>query len=480
MGSHADYQDMAPPSARPLQALLNVHEMILAELDPQLVLRRIAAEALTTMPKADGAAIVLVATDAPLAYVAGAGTGEGLTGEPSDKTSLIGYALRLGAVLRSNDVERDHRLDPKSCRDQGVRSTIAAPLSYSGGVAGAIELTSSEANAFSDADILLLQQLSNFMGSVMASTETTYRSTAATLGSPALLPRSQDNDEKDIAVLAKCTDFVARSLGVHVDEYRELAEARARIRRMFREGGPSTVVQPIFDLKAQRPVGFEALARFNSGPTRSPHLWFQEASAVGLGIELEAATLRSALQTLDQLPKDTYLSINLSPEGAITEAIVSMLEDAPPRRLVIEVTEHTVVQDYDQLNESLRLARDRGTRVAVDDAGAGYASMRHILKLKPDCIKLDIGITSGIDTDPVRKALAASLISFAHEIDATLVAEGIETRAEMETLRALGVSYGQGYFLGRPAPATRNRPRRLSHTPSRPASLPATSKELRN
>src|SRR5207302_1055710 len=122
------------------------------------------------------------------------------------------------------------------------------------------------------------------------------------------------------------------------------------------------------------------------------------------------------------------------------------------KELVIEITEHAPVEDYDGLNEALRSFRERGGRLAVDDAGAGFSSLRHILRLVPDFIKLDGALTRGIDTDRTRRALGAALISFASEIGVPIIAEGIETQAEVDALRALEVTCGQGFFLGEPGP----------------------------
>jgi EAL domain-containing protein (putative c-di-GMP-specific phosphodiesterase class I) len=110
------------------------------------------------------------------------------------------------------------------------------------------------------------------------------------------------------------------------------------------------------------------------------------------------------------------------------------------------------VEDYDALVRALDGLRSQGVRVAVDDTGAGYAGLAHILRLRPDIIKLDIDLTRGIDADPVRRALAASLVAFGGDIGATITAEGIETGEELEALRTLGVTCGQGYYLARPGP----------------------------
>jgi EAL domain-containing protein (putative c-di-GMP-specific phosphodiesterase class I) len=124
-----------------------------------------------------------------------------------------------------------------------------------------------------------------------------------------------------------------------------------------------------------------------------------------------------------------------------------------PRRTVVEVTEHAAIENYRSFQDAVDGLRKDGVRLAVDDAGAGYASFRHILQLSPDIIKLDLTLTRDIDHDRARRAMASALIAFAKETDAEIVAEGIETEAELETLIGLGTRYGQGYHLGRPGPA---------------------------
>jgi EAL domain-containing protein (putative c-di-GMP-specific phosphodiesterase class I) len=125
-------------------------------------------------------------------------------------------------------------------------------------------------------------------------------------------------------------------------------------------------------------------------------------------------------------------------------------EDAP--RIVLEITEHEAVEDYDDLVLALSPLRDLGVKVAIDDAGAGFASLRHTLRIAPDIVKMDMSLTRGIDSDRGKKALATALVSFAQEMDMAMVAEGIETAGELETLRDLGVRYGQGFFLAEPGP----------------------------
>jgi diguanylate cyclase (GGDEF)-like protein/PAS domain S-box-containing protein len=220
----------------------------------------------------------------------------------------------------------------------------------------------------------------------------------------------------------------------------------------------SVAYQPIVELLSGAVVGFEALSRFVSEPLRPPDEWFAEAATVGLGIELELHALSAALAGLNRMPEAMYLSVNVSPATAMSPGLFELLAGSPCERIVLEVTEHVGVEDYTALSGCLERLRGRGLRVAIDDAGAGYASLRHILNMRPDIIKLDIGLTRGIDTDPASQALAIALVSFREEIGAVLVAEGIETQHEVDTLVRLGLRHGQGYHLGRPGDLPPARP----------------------
>ena len=231
----------------------------------------------------------------------------------------------------------------------------------------------------------------------------------------------------------------------------------SRVRRVLDSKGLAMAFQPIVDLIDGSVVGYEALARFALGPERPPDAWFAEAEAVGLGRELEAAALRSALAHLDRLPAETYLSLNASPLTAVSPFLKRLLADVG-ERIVVEITEHAPVADYDALREALGELRAQGVRVAIDDAGAGFASLTHILRLMPDLIKLDMVLTRGIDTDDTRRQLASALSSFASGIGAAIVAEGIETKAELDCLRELGVPYGQGFLLARPTSLGKSSP----------------------
>lgn len=231
------------------------------------------------------------------------------------------------------------------------------------------------------------------------------------------------------------------------------AAIAARVREVVESRSLSIHLQPIFaaDDTMGAPRGFEALARFADG--RAPDAWFSEAGDVGLAVLLEMHAIHRALDLLPSLPPGAYLSVNASPETLVSDDLWVALRDREADRVVLELTEHLRIQDYDNLNRVLNRFRRLGVRIAVDDAGAGFSSLRHIIQIAPDLIKLDRDLIRNCDVDQVRRTLAQSLTSFARRIGATIVAEGVETPEELAALQSIEVSWIQGYLLGRPAPA---------------------------
>jgi EAL domain-containing protein (putative c-di-GMP-specific phosphodiesterase class I) len=211
------------------------------------------------------------------------------------------------------------------------------------------------------------------------------------------------------------------------------------------------VYQPIVHLDSGTVAGVEALCRFVDGTP--PERRFQEAERLGLAADLDLAIIRLALDELPNLPPG-YVSINLSPSTLLDARLgdVLLAADVPAGRIVIEVTEHARITDYDRAQELVGALRASGMRLAVDDAGAGYSTFRHVLRLRPDIIKMDRSITENIDSDTARRALATALVIFAGELGATVIAEGAETQAEILALRRVGIHRAQGYALARPAP----------------------------
>ena len=227
------------------------------------------------------------------------------------------------------------------------------------------------------------------------------------------------------------------------------------------DAGLSIALQPIVSLTSGRMVGAEALARFRDG--RSPDLWLQDARICGQQLALDQLTVLRATELITQLPQDSYLSINATPELLThTDLLRSLAQSSLPfDRLVIEVTEHVEISSYPDLLASLAEIRERGVRLAVDDTGAGYASFKHVLQLRPDIIKIDRSLVSRVSTDAARRSLITALVLLALDLGASITAEGVEHRAELETLATLGVDCAQGYLLARPT-TDRGRWRRWS------------------
>lgn len=234
----------------------------------------------------------------------------------------------------------------------------------------------------------------------------------------------------------------------------ESAAIRERIEHSIRDAGALQIVlQPIVDLDRHEIAGMEALARFTAEPYRTPDVWFAEAWQVGLGVDLEIHAVEMACRRLPGLPDDAYLAVNVSAQTIVDPRFHRLLTGLADQaaRLVIEVTEHAAVDDYDTLADTMQRVRATGARLAVDDAGAGYASMQHILRLRPDIVKLDRSIIADSNLDPARRALIAAMCNFGASLGVTVVAEGVETGAELAVLTEEGLHHAQGYYLGKPA-----------------------------
>jgi EAL domain-containing protein (putative c-di-GMP-specific phosphodiesterase class I) len=237
-------------------------------------------------------------------------------------------------------------------------------------------------------------------------------------------------------------------LGPHLAERARRETLHASMSKVIADLAFHPVFQPIVDLNSGRTIGYEALTRFDDGVR--PDLQFANADAAGLGLALETACLRAAQNDAMALPGGAWLSLNVSPSLAVALLPLLAVLESSEREIVLEVTEHAPIDSYAGLSEALEGLRTH-VRVAVDDAGAGYAGLQHILQIRPDIVKLDITLVRDLDTDPVRRALISGMVSFAREAGCILLAEGIETASELAALRVLGVSLGQGYLLGRPA-----------------------------
>ncbi len=228
-------------------------------------------------------------------------------------------------------------------------------------------------------------------------------------------------------------------------------DIESRLRPLMAGGGPRVLLQPIVDLASGYRIGAEALSRFPKEWGQAPDEVFAEAHQVGLGDSLEMLALERAAEHLDTVAG--YVAMNLSPSTLMTTRCVLLLSGLRLDRIILELSERDRISDYTALDNALAPLRARGMRLAIDDVGAGFASLRHIVLTGPDVIKLDRTIVHGVATDAELKQVVGSLVDFAHGCSATVVAEGIETADDAGTLAALGVDHGQGWHFGRPGPA---------------------------
>jgi len=262
-------------------------------------------------------------------------------------------------------------------------------------------------------------------------------------------------NEKDHRTVRAFAELAAFEIGREAETRRHNKEKLSRIEAVLEDGLFEMVYQPVVDIHTERTVGFEALCRVRAEPLRTPDLWFAEADEVNLREPFELAAIGKATSVLSSLPDDTFLAVNVSPATVLAPGLEAALRGLRHERIVLELTEQTLIAEYDAIRGALAPLRALGVRIAIDDAGAGYSSLRHILQLEPDMIKFDISLTRGIDTDPVRQALIGALVGFTDKTGSSIIAEGVETGAELDCLRRLRVGFAQGYHLGRPAPLER-------------------------
>ncbi len=241
-----------------------------------------------------------------------------------------------------------------------------------------------------------------------------------------------------------------------IEAQRRLDDLRAELEKVTETERITIAYQPIFELSSGRCLGLEALARFEE-PFSNPAATFAAAERTGLGIDLEELAVSKAWAAVSNLGADQFLALNVSPAGL--DALAPRARARPEvdlRQIVVELTEHAIVGSYDRLRSQLQPLRARGLRLSVDDAGAGYASLHHIVELEPDIVKVDLSLVQGVAHNRARQVAVKSFVTLSEDLGATIVAEGIETPADLESLVQLGVTAGQGYLLGRPSTRPRD------------------------
>ncbi|TMP73379.1 hypothetical protein CWB76_00030 [Pseudoalteromonas sp. S1609] len=258
-------------------------------------------------------------------------------------------------------------------------------------------------------------------------------------------------NDRDLSFLNIISEIATGLIEKNLSKSISRNHAKSAIEQIISDNDISIYFQPIFSLKNNKVAGFESLARFFTTPYKTPDVWFKEAKKVGLNEALEMLAIKNAVTNIAKFNNSTYIAINCSPSHILSGALENTLQNIDCTRLVLEITEHSPISDYEKMRTALTPLRKRGLRLAIDDVGAGFSSFQHILELEADIIKLDISLTQNINTDDRKFLLAKALCGFAKAIDCTIVAEGIETEEELNSLRKLNVDSVQGYFIGRPA-----------------------------
>ena len=262
------------------------------------------------------------------------------------------------------------------------------------------------------------------------------------------LTTDKDLTKRDKALM----DVLASAASVIIEPEVRAQERRTeiadRLAPVIADGGPLVALQPIVDLASGERVGAEALSRFPADWGMAPDVVFAEAHSIGAGHELELLALERAAEHLDRV--SGHIAMNVSPATLLTPECGELLGRLPLRRVLLELSEHDQVEDYALLNSALAPFRAEGMRLAIDDVGAGFSSLRHIVVTAPDVIKIDRSIVTGLNSDPVLTRLVQSLVEFGHGCRVRVVAEGVETAGEAAALRTIGVDFGQGWYFGRP------------------------------
>ena len=430
--------------------LTGLRETIISASDPATMMQRVLAGALVLVPSADGAVIGLCTSADSLVFASAKGKLVGSVGSVlALEYSLSGVAIKIGVTQRCDYAPGDERVDVALAAELGILSLICVPLRRGTDRVGVLILASSEASAFDATDESSLAGLAHFVSSVIdaameldlciAELVGPHRAMTEVLGQGHLTGSTRNAED--------CSRFVAN---VVCPEAALDSAIRDRIKRALTGDGFSIVFQPIVSLSSGHVVGVEALSRFAARPQRGPDYWFAEAASVGLGRALELYSIESALSLLPAIPEPLFMGINAGPDTFGSPELHELLSGSAPSRIVVELTEHVRIEDYPGLRRARKALRRIGSKVALDDAGTGFASLSLLLEVAPELIKLDRVLTRDIDSDPVRRALARALAAFGKEVGAEVIAEGIETASELAVLIDLGIAYGQGFHLARP------------------------------
>lgn len=243
-------------------------------------------------------------------------------------------------------------------------------------------------------------------------------------------------------------------------EAKDATERHDRLREIIENGEVHTLVHPVFKLDDMAIIGYEALSRGpEGGEFERPDKLFKVAYDADLVLRLERLCRKQAIRAAADMPEGRILFLNIEPEAIGDPELrdvmfTALLADAAitPDRIVLEITERTAITDFVAFRSTLEYLRALGFAVAVDDAGAGYGSLQVLAEVRPEWLKIDMSLVRGCDHDDVRRQLIEGIVTFASRSEVKLIAEGIETESELETLKAAGVTYGQGFLFTVPVP----------------------------
>ncbi|WP_425003098.1 EAL domain-containing protein [Mycolicibacterium sp. S3B2] len=416
-----------------------VIQALVASLEPASLVSRVAEQACAFAPKADGAAITLLrATDTAYVTVSAHGVLATAVGFVVPKRgSLQGRAARERRPQLIEDAMVDSRLTARvrSMNKQwGTRSWAAIPLTYNDHAIGSLLLAAAEPGAFTEEDLDSLLAISEFVSALIG---------AQSQISSLLTQVMTDSEERGQRALT--ARFVA---SVMLPETAEVGGLQDELESLLAQSNVLSVVfQPMVHLASGEALAYEGLTRFPPDSALTPQKWFTTARRLGRGVAIEHAALREVLTAATRIPDRYSVAVNLSPSAVLDPSIQELLVSVD-RPLIVEVTEHEPFPE--SFGADLEKLRGAGVSVAVDDAGAGYASFVQLLRLRPDIIKIDGELVDGIDENPVKRAFATALKALGAELGAKIVAEAVETPAQLDTLTRLGIEYGQGFLLGRP------------------------------
>ncbi len=428
-----------------------LHQAIRDAADPMALLDRIVRQALVLVPTADGASLEMRRDADLLEYVSATGTLKPYVGlKLPVRQSLSGLSVLTGEVQYSSDALNDPRSNLKAVEQTGLRSMLCVPLSSSHNSVAVLKVASRQVDAFTHEDAERLRVLARFMDATVSAASELAQVTADVLAElDRTVPLLAGSDDE-----ATAARFVAN---VMTPGLVDQVEALSAIREVLDRESLEIVFQPVVDLVTGKAVSCEALSRISAPVARPPDWWFAAAHRVGLGDELELLAIRKSLAAFGTLPEHLRMSVNVGPHLVLHRDFAAAFADCPMDRLTIELTEHEGVDDYEAVLMALTAMRAAGVRLSLDDTGSGYSGLTHLLQLRPEVIKLDRELVSGIHRDPAKAALATALIVFARNINAIVIAEGIEAEEESALLRELGVNLGQGFLFARPMPAERIR-----------------------